>query len=152
MSTFYSYIQEKEWSPSLTAAFAFAESLTHGACGHQPIELDLASWNTLIKVCCYRGAIFRALEILNDTMPQNGITPDVFTYNTILAALARVVRTMSYYIILYYSVIQCSSHQCSVVQYIEVQQAEEKYIQRFFLYFIYFRFKKSKVYFMLDTY
>lgn len=92
--TYSTHRQEKEWSPSLTAAFAFAESLTHGACGHQPIELDLASWNTLIKVCCYRGAIFRALEILNDTMPQNDIKPDVFTYNTILAALARVVRTM----------------------------------------------------------
>ena len=84
--------QEKEWSPSLTAAFAFADSLTYGACGHQPIALDKTSWNTLIKVCCYRGAIFRALEILNETMPRNNIEPDVFSYNTILEALARVVR------------------------------------------------------------
>ena len=84
--------KEKDWSPSLAAAFAFADSLTHGACGHAPIELDLTSWNTMIKVCCYRGAIFRALEILNDTLPKNDFKPDVISYNTILSALARVVR------------------------------------------------------------
>eukprot|EP00551_Chaetoceros_affinis_P006870 CAMPEP_0203680046 /NCGR_PEP_ID=MMETSP0090-20130426/37813_1 /ASSEMBLY_ACC=CAM_ASM_001088 /TAXON_ID=426623 /ORGANISM="Chaetoceros affinis, Strain CCMP159" /LENGTH=593 /DNA_ID=CAMNT_0050547933 /DNA_START=416 /DNA_END=2197 /DNA_ORIENTATION=- len=82
--------KEKEWSPALTAAFAFADSLTHGACGHEPIELNLVSWNTLVKVCCYRGAIFRALEILNTTMPRKNIEPNVITYNTILAALARM--------------------------------------------------------------
>jgi hypothetical protein len=32
--------KEKEWSPSLTAAFAFAESLTHGACFGQLEYLD----------------------------------------------------------------------------------------------------------------
>jgi len=82
--------KEKDFSLSLTAAFAFADSLTHGACGHGPIQLDLTSWNILIKACCYRGALWRAMEILNDTLPKNGIQPDTFSYNTILAGLARV--------------------------------------------------------------
>ncbi len=83
--------QERDFSITLTAAFAFADSLTHGACGHNPIELDLASWNTLIKACVYRGAIMRALDILNETMPKNNIEPDAFSYNSILAGLARLV-------------------------------------------------------------
>lgn len=82
--------KEKDFSLSLTAAFAFADSLTHGACGHRPIQLDLTSWNILIKACCYRGALWRAMEILNDILPKNGIRPDTFSYNTILAGLARV--------------------------------------------------------------
>jgi len=81
---------DREWSLALTAAFAFADSLTHGACGHEPIELDAVGWNCLIKACCYRGAFHRALKILNETMPQKGIKPDSFSYNTILAGLARV--------------------------------------------------------------
>jgi len=84
---------EREWSLSLTAAFAFADSLTHGACGHSPIELDVVGWNSLIKACCYRGAFHRALKILNDTMPAKGIQPDSFSYNTVLAGLARVGDT-----------------------------------------------------------
>ena len=76
---------------SLTSAFAFADSLTHGACGHKAIELDRVSWNVLVRACVYRGAMMRALEILNDTMPNNGIDPDKVTYNTILSGLARVV-------------------------------------------------------------
>merc|ERR1712218_430377 len=76
--------------PSLTAAFAFAESLTYGACGHEPITLDLQSWNTLIKACCHRGAIWKALQILNETMPKNDIQPDLYTYNTILSGIARL--------------------------------------------------------------
>lgn len=80
----------KDFSLSLTAAFAFADSLTHGACGHKPISLDLTSWNILIKVCCYKGAIIRALEIVNDKLPRNGLKANSFTYNTILAGLARV--------------------------------------------------------------
>jgi len=78
------------FSPALTAAFAFADSLTHGACGHDPIKLDILSWNKLIKACCYRGAFFRAFELLNETIPRNGLEPDSVSYNTILAALARV--------------------------------------------------------------
>jgi hypothetical protein len=84
---------ERDWSLALTAAFAFADSLTHGACGHDPIELNLSAWNALIKACCYRGALHRALKILNETLPQKGIDPDSYSYNTILAALARVVST-----------------------------------------------------------
>eukprot|EP00559_Dactyliosolen_fragilissimus_P000978 CAMPEP_0184857658 /NCGR_PEP_ID=MMETSP0580-20130426/2807_1 /TAXON_ID=1118495 /ORGANISM="Dactyliosolen fragilissimus" /LENGTH=702 /DNA_ID=CAMNT_0027353377 /DNA_START=345 /DNA_END=2453 /DNA_ORIENTATION=+ len=80
----------RDWSPPLTAAFAFADSLTYGACGHKPITLDVASYNTLIKVCCYRGALWRAMEIINETMPQQDLTPDIFSYNTMLSGLARV--------------------------------------------------------------
>jgi pentatricopeptide repeat protein len=83
---------ERDFSLSLTAAFAFADSLTHGACGHDPIELNATAWNALIKACCYRGAFHRALKILNETMPQKGVEPDSYSYNTILAGLARVVR------------------------------------------------------------
>ena len=83
--------QQQEWSHSLAAAFAFTYSLTYGACGHEPITLNLTSWNILIKACCYRGAIWRALDILEDTLPKNGFEPDEFSYNTILAATARVV-------------------------------------------------------------
>jgi pentatricopeptide repeat protein len=50
----------------------------------------VGSWNCLIKACCYRGAFHRALKILNETMPQKGIEPDSYSYNTILAGLARV--------------------------------------------------------------
>jgi pentatricopeptide repeat protein len=81
---------ERDWSLSLTAAFAFADSLTQGACGHDPIELNIDAWNALIKACCYRGAFHRALKILNETLPQKGIDPDSFSYNTIMAGLARV--------------------------------------------------------------
>jgi len=81
---------EREYSLSLTAAFAFADSLTHGACGHAPIELDITGWNALIKACCNRGAFHRALKILNETLPQKGIEPDYYSYNAILAGLARV--------------------------------------------------------------
>jgi pentatricopeptide repeat protein len=83
---------DPNWSLALTAAFSFADSLTHGACGHPPIELDVVSWNTLIKACCYRGSLWRAMQLLKDTMPQQGIEPNTISYNTILAALARVVR------------------------------------------------------------
>jgi len=90
---------EKHWSPALTAAFAFADSLTHGACGHQAIELNKKSWNILIAACCNRGAIWRAMQIAEETMPNNGFEPDIYTYNTILGALARVgdVPTMREY-------------------------------------------------------
>jgi pentatricopeptide repeat protein len=83
---------DPNWSLALTAAFSFADSLTHGACGHFPIELDVVSWNTLIKACCYRGSLWRAMQLLKDTMPQQGIEPNTISYNTILAGLARVVR------------------------------------------------------------
>eukprot|EP00986_Skeletonema_menzelii_P003720 scaffold1185_cov143-Skeletonema_menzelii.AAC.14 len=91
--TKYEWELDRDWSLALTAAFAFADSLTHGACGHDPIELDVVGWNILIKACCRRGAIHRALKILNETMPQKGIEPDTYSYNTVLAALARVGDT-----------------------------------------------------------
>ena len=91
--TKYEWELDRDWSLALTAAFAFADSLTHGACGHDPIDLDVVGWNILIKACCRRGAIHRALKILNETMPQKGIEPDTYSYNTILAALARVGDT-----------------------------------------------------------
>jgi pentatricopeptide repeat protein len=92
---------DHEWSLSLTAAFAFADSLTHGACGHEPIELDVGAWNCLLKACCYRGALHRALNILDKTMPQKGIDPDIYSYNTILAGLARVgdIATLKEYLV-----------------------------------------------------
>ena len=92
---------EKSWSPGLTAAFAFADSLTHGACGHQPIALNKKSWNILIAACCNRGAIWRAMQIAEETMPNNGFEPNIYTYNTILCALARVgdVPTMREYMV-----------------------------------------------------
>ena len=49
-----------------------------------------------MKACCYRGAIWRAMEILNETLPRQGIEPDAFTYNTIIAGLARVVSDYEY--------------------------------------------------------
>jgi len=92
---------EKSWSPALTAAFAFADSLTHGACGHQAIELNKKSWNILIAACCNRGAIWRAMQIAEETMPNNGFEPDIYTYNTILGALSRLgdVPTMREYMV-----------------------------------------------------
>ena len=92
---------EKSWSPGLTAAFAFADSLTHGACGHQPIALNKKSWNILIAACCNRGAIWRAMQIAEETMPNNGFEPNIYTYNAILCALSRVgdVPTMREYMV-----------------------------------------------------
>lgn len=101
IKTKFDWENDQEWSLSLTAAFAFADSLTHGACGHEPIELDVGAWNCLIKACCYRGALHRALNILNTTMPQKGIEPDIYSYNTILAGLARVgdISTLKEYLV-----------------------------------------------------
>lgn len=80
----------KDWSLPLVSAFQFAESLTHGACGHPPITLDLTSWNTLMKVCTYRGALWRANHVLRVEIPRNGLQPDTISYNTMLHGLARV--------------------------------------------------------------
>lgn len=81
---------DPDWSPPLTAAISFADSLTQGACGHEPIELDLISYSTLIKTCVNRGSLWRAMHILDEVMPANGIEPDVITYNTLLKGLSRV--------------------------------------------------------------
>ena len=81
---------DPDWSPPLTSAITFADSLTQGACGHDPIELDLVSYSILIKACVNRGSLWRAMHILDEVMPSNGIEPDAVAYNTLLYGLARV--------------------------------------------------------------
>ena len=81
---------DPDWSPPLSAAISFADSLTQGACGHDPIDLNLISYSTLIKACVNRGSLWRAMHILDEVMPSNGIDPDVITYNTLLKGLSRV--------------------------------------------------------------
>lgn len=81
---------DPDWSPPLTAAITFADSLTQGACGHDPIELDLVSYSILIKACVNRGSLWRAMHILDEVMPSNGIEPDSVAFNTLLYGLARV--------------------------------------------------------------
>lgn len=80
---------DPDWSPPLTAAITFADSLTQGACGHDPIQLDLTSYSTLMKACVNRGSCWRAMHILDEVMPSKGIEPDVIAYNTLLYGLAR---------------------------------------------------------------
>ena len=91
--------QRQDWSLPLTAAFAFADSLTHGACGHDPLELDVDSWNVLVKTCCYRGALWRAMKVIDEIMPAKSITPDAYSYTLLLDGLAKVgdVSTMKDY-------------------------------------------------------
>lgn len=81
---------DPHWSPSLTAAITFADSLSQGACGHDPIELDVVSYSILIKACVNRGSLWRAMHILDEIMPSSGIEPDVVAYNTLLYGLANV--------------------------------------------------------------
>ncbi|CAB9500675.1 expressed unknown protein [Seminavis robusta] len=81
---------DPDWSLPLTAAFSFAVSLTHGACGHEPIQLDLVSYNILIKTCVYRGALWRAMHLLDTVMPAANIPPDQRSYDSLLSGLARV--------------------------------------------------------------
>lgn len=81
---------DPDWSPPLTAAITFADSLTQGACGHDPIELDLVSYSILIRACVNRGSLWRAMHILDEVMPSNGIEPDAVAFNTLLYGLSRV--------------------------------------------------------------
>jgi pentatricopeptide repeat protein len=82
---------DPDWSPALTSAISFADSLKQGgACGHDPIELDLISYTTLMKACVYRGSLWRAMHILDEIMPKEGIKPDIVAYNVLLDGLARV--------------------------------------------------------------
>ena len=81
---------EPDWSLPLTAAFSFADSLSHGACGHDPIELDVVCYNILIKTCVYRGALWRAMHVLDTVMPAAGVTPNHRSYDAILSGLSRV--------------------------------------------------------------
>ncbi len=90
---------DPDWSPVLTSAISFADSLKQGACGHDPVELDLISYSILMKVCVNRGSLWRAMHILDEVMPANKIEPDIVAYNTLLIGLARVgdVPTMKEY-------------------------------------------------------
>ena len=81
---------DPDWSTALTAAIAFADSLTQGACGHDPVKLNLVSYTTLVKACINRGSLWRAMHILDDVLPAQGIQPDAITYNHLLSGLARV--------------------------------------------------------------
>ena len=85
---------KRHWSAPLTAAFAFANSLTHGACGHQPLQLDIKCWNMLIRACCYRGALWRAIYLIREKIPSVGLTPNTFSYDLLLLGLARVADTV----------------------------------------------------------
>lgn len=74
----------------LRPALSFFESLLHGACGHAPVTPSLELYNCKIKICCYRGAIWRAMEILEVELPQAGLEPDTLSYLRILDGLARL--------------------------------------------------------------
>lgn len=74
----------------LRPALSFFESLLHGACGHAPVTPTLQLYNCKIKICCYRGAIWRAMEILDEELPQAGLEPNTLSYLRILEALARL--------------------------------------------------------------
>uniref|UniRef100_A0A6U9YZR0 Pentacotripeptide-repeat region of PRORP domain-containing protein n=1 Tax=Pseudo-nitzschia australis TaxID=44445 RepID=A0A6U9YZR0_9STRA len=90
---------DPDWSPVLTSAISFADSLKQGACGHDPVELDLISYSILMKVCVNRGSLWRAMHMIDEVMPANKIKPDIIAYNTLLIGLARVgdVPTMKEY-------------------------------------------------------
>ena len=93
--------KDPEYSLPLAAAFAFADSLQHGACGHDGITLNTGSYNALIKACVQRGALWRAMHVLEDIMPDASHTqPNNISYNLLLAGLARVgdvVTIQEYY-------------------------------------------------------
>jgi len=90
---------DPDWSPVLTSAISFADSLKQGACGHDPVELDLISYSILMRVCVNRGSLWRAMHILDEVMPANKIKPDIIAYNTLLIGLSKVgdVPTMKEY-------------------------------------------------------
>ena len=83
----------------LLAAFAFADSLQHGACGHDPIVLNVQSYNALLQACVVRGALTRAMHCLDQLMPANNVNPNTQSFNYLLTGLARVgdVETMQEY-------------------------------------------------------
>jgi pentatricopeptide repeat protein len=87
---------EPDFSIPLSAAFAFAHSLQQGACGHEPVVFNVDSYNALIKACVYRGALWRAMNVL-DTVIRNAtsdsgvpLKPNLISYNLVLAGLSRV--------------------------------------------------------------
>ena len=74
----------------ISAPLSFYESLVQGVCGHDPIMPTLELFNAKIKICCYRGAIWHAMDILQKAIPQAGLEPDTRSYLRILQALARL--------------------------------------------------------------
>ena len=96
---------DPNYSVPLAAAFAFADSLQHGACGHEPIRLDTGSYNALIQASVQRGALWRAMHVLDHVMmttntnETSSAKPNSMSFNLILAGLARVgdVMTMQEY-------------------------------------------------------
>lgn len=81
--------RDPDFSYPLAAAFAFADSLTHGACGHSPLSLNNACHTALVTVCVQRGAMWRAMQMLEKWDVHSSIPP-LRAYNTVLAGLARV--------------------------------------------------------------
>jgi hypothetical protein len=75
---------------TLAPALTFFESLLQGACGHDPMEPTLELYNIKIKICCFRGAMWRAMEILKTELPQAGLEANTLSYLRILEGLVRV--------------------------------------------------------------
>ena len=109
---------EPEYSLPLAAAFAFADSLQHGACGHEPISLDVGSYNALIKACVCRGALWRAMHVLDTTMPAANIVPNTRSYNFLLSGLAAVgdvVTSQEYYLKMHNAGVRPDSYTVSAI-------------------------------------
>jgi pentatricopeptide repeat protein len=81
---------EQDYSEALAAAFAFSDSLQHGACGHPPVELDTRCYNSLVKACVKRGALWRAMHLVDTVMPAANCMPNNVTYTLLLNGLASV--------------------------------------------------------------
>lgn len=101
------YRIEREMDPNfcvtLTAAFAFADSIERGVCGHKGIQLYTESYNELIRACVNRGSLWRAMHIIDQntaSINNNNLKPDILSYNLLLAGLARVgdVATIQEYV------------------------------------------------------
>ncbi|GKY99621.1 hypothetical protein MPSEU_000916200 [Mayamaea pseudoterrestris] len=93
---------DPNYSIPLSAAFSFAESLQHGACGHEGIRLNTGSYNVLIQACVQRGALWRAMHLVDEVMSSSddaSTKPNTMSFNLIIAGLARVgdVMTMQDY-------------------------------------------------------
>lgn len=83
-------MSESSMHPQLKETLSFANSLTHGAQGHPPIDLDIVSYNTLMKACVYRGDFWKAMHIKDQIMPSKNMSPDIYTYNSLISYLSRV--------------------------------------------------------------
>jgi hypothetical protein len=85
------------YSAALSAAFEFAASVRLGAAGHPGIEWNASCVAALVASCVSRGALWRAMQILDDAdRDQEAGGPSITSYNILLTGLARVgdVRTM----------------------------------------------------------